>query len=351
MEEEKKPISLADFDADDDLLDSLEEESEEIEETKEEELEESEESPKEEVEEEETEESEEEEDTKEEEEQTDEEFSDFWEDVEQITGHQIDVDFGDTDPTSPEGAALRDQHVMKHAIDGFLEELQIRHPKVMQMLDHSVNGGDIHDLFKPGEKDYSNIVLSDTDEEQAIDVLKEHYSKKNFKPNKIKRLIAADVNSEDGVIVAAKEALEELKAEQAAERHQAIAYQKQMEAEQKREDLSVIGEVGDIISSGTLKNFKVDKKDKTEFQKFVLKGLQRDGKGGYVFVQPMDNKNLEEQLQYEFFKYKKGNLGNYIKTRAKTENVNRLKARVKKKEKETSQEEGKRKKVTSLRDI
>jgi len=48
----------------------------------------------------------------------------FWTDVEKLTGRSIDVDYGDTNPESPEGAAIREEALVQGAINDHLDTWQ-----------------------------------------------------------------------------------------------------------------------------------------------------------------------------------------------------------------------------------
>lgn len=351
----KEAASLADF-SEENLLDNLQdadlEEGEESTEKEEEE----EEKPKplkktskkepeaEEEEEDEADEEEEEEEQEEEEiEDEGEDPSEFWKKVDQLTGVPVEVEYGEIDPLSPQGVALREKALIERSVEDFIGRLQEQYPGVYEALEYAHAGGNIEDLYKGG-KDYSKIEIQEEDIDHARLILEDYYNQKGItNAARVKRMIAADEESEEGLVKTAQLALQELKEAQEAERQEEIEVQKQMANEQKIKDQRFVKSLNDLISAGKLAEFQItNSKDATEFSNFVRSHVQRDGKGGYMFVTPVDPANLERQLQAEYFKFKGGNLENLVITKAQSLKARelRLKLNSQEKKKKTSKEEG-----------
>lgn len=270
----------------------------------------------------------------EDEEEEEEKPEDFWKAVENITGLPVDVDFGDVDPISPQGVALREKALAEKAVDEFLNKLEESQPKVYKALEHALAGGDLEDLFTPGEKDYSKVVLKDDDEEHAKMILADFYTKKGLDPKRVNRMIANDEESEEGLVENAKGALEQMKTAQDREKNQVMAAQQAQAEKQKAMDAKMLASVDGIIGSGKIASFLIGSKNEAkEFADFVRQGLQRDGKGGYLFITPLDPTNLEKQLQAEYFKYKKGDLTKLISAKATTVNAEKLRLKLEKEKK------------------
>lgn len=257
---------------------------------------------------------------------------DFWGAVEKITGNSVDVDFGDIDPISPQGVAIREKALQEKAVDDFLDNLQAKQPKVYKAFEHAMAGGSIEDLFTPGEKDYSKVVIKEDDEEHAKQVLREYYQKRNItNEGRIQRMITADEESEEGLIKQAQGALQEMKLSQETDQKEKLEQQKIRAQRQAALDDKMIGEVETTINSLQLASFKIPtRKEAEEFSSFVRKSLQRDGSGGYLFITPIEPGNLEKQLQTEYFRFKKGDLDKLITTKAITKNTEALKLRIQK---------------------
>lgn len=258
----------------------------------------------------------------------------FFEEVEKLTGQELDVDYGDIDPLTPQGIAIREKAVRESAVDGFLEEIETKFPVAFKALKHAYNGGDIAELFKTTTaRDYTKVELTDKDQPLAKEILREYYQNKGIKnTKKIDAFIQTAEDSEEGLIAEAKSALEELKTEQTEKADAAIQSQQTKAADSIKKDKIMVSAVDEILETGKLGNFKLTgKQEATEFRTFVIKNLRRskteDGK--YEFSSLVDNANLEKLLQYQYFQYKKGDLGKLIQIKAATEQATKLKLRLK----------------------
>lgn len=290
---------------------------------------------------------------KEEEEDQGENPEEFYKAVEKITGSQIEVDYDDIDPLSAQGVAIREKAVSETAVNSFLDQLEAKHPKVYRAFEHAMAGGNLEDLFSPGEKDYSKVEIKEDDEDHAKIVLKEYYQKKGVADTRIKRMIEADEESEEGLVKSAQAALAEMKTAQEKEAAQKFEEQKIRGQRQAAQDQRFLEDVDKIVSSLQISTFRIpSKREADEFSDFVRNSIQRDGKGGYLFVTPVEPGSIEKQLQTEYFRFKKGDLEKLITTKATTKLAEGTRLRLKKQEAtvRTTVEETK-KKVKSMKDF
>jgi hypothetical protein len=255
------------------------------------------------------------------------EGSNFWEEVAKITGTEVEVDYGGVDPISPQGAALREQAVAEKAISDFVSRLQDEFPAVYQALEYAYAGGDPRELYQT-EKDYTKVQIAEGDEDHAKALLNEYYQRKGFNESRAKRMIAADAESDEGLVGTAQAALTEMQQEQEEERQETLARQQLAAKKQKEQDVKFLSSVDSLISSGTLGTFRIPKAEAQEFSKFVRGSLQRNGDQGYLLVTPIDQAQLEKQLQVEYFKFKKGDLSKLIQVKATTQATENLKLRL-----------------------
>lgn len=277
----------------------------------------------------------------------------FYKAVEKITGSQIEVDYDDIDPLSPQGVAIREKAVSETAVNSFLDQLETKHPKVYRAFEHAMAGGNLEDLFNPGEKDYSKVAIKEDDEDHAKIVLKEYYQKKGVADTRIKRMIEADEESEEGLVKSAQAALAEMQTAQEKEAAQKFEEQKIRGQRQAAQDQRFLEDVDKIVSSLQISTFRIpSKREADEFSDFVRSSIQRDGKGGYLFVTPVEPASIEKQLQTEYFRFKKGDLEKLITTKATTKLAEGTRLRLKKQETtpKTTVEETK-KKVKSMKDF
>ena len=255
----------------------------------------------------------------------------FWNDVDKINGTEFEIDYGDVDPLTPQGAAIREQAVAESAIESFIGSMKQALPKVYQAFEHAKAGGAIEDLFTPGEKDYSKLTISDEDEEHASQVIEEYWRKKGVTDkNKLRNLVQVEMDSEDGVVTAGRSYLKELAAEQDKSREAKLLEAQEAEKKKQDKDQALLDSLQATVQEGKVGNIMVTKKDTAPFFEYVKSKLQRTADGGYIVVDKLDASELEAQLKYEYFKYKKGDLSKLIEAKAKTENVRRLKTNVRK---------------------
>lgn len=280
---------------------------------------------------------------------------DFFAEVEKITGVELSVDYGDVDPLTPQGVALREAAVREAALDSFLSEIEEKYPRAYQALKYAYSGGDIAELFQQTlARDYSKVELKDGDESLAKEILKEYYKSKGVKSEeRIAKMIAADEETEAGLVSEAKAALDEMKSEQEEARTKALEEQERKAAETRKKNQVLIAAVDEVLESRNLGSFKIsDKAEAKQFKQYVLGSIQRTADGKYNFVTPIDQSNLEKVLQYQYFQFKKGDLSRIIQQKAATKTANELRLRVKgeaEKPKKSNSDEEKSRQVASLK--
>jgi len=285
---------------------------------------------------------------KEKEEEEDEGEGSFWDDVDALTGNTYEVDYGDVDPDSPEGAVIREETVAKTAIESNLAYLEEKFPEGFKALMHVSNGGEIKDILTPDTVDYKNFTVEEEDTDKQKDFMKNFYMEKGFSEAKAMRNVEDDEDSEEGLFENFTAALKEKQDAQEAASQAAFESQAQAKAAQEARDKSFGENLSNIINTGKVGNFQVDKKDAEEFYNHVLSNVQRQGEN-YVLSLPLTSDNLQTQLEQMFFGFKKGDLSKFVTTTAKTENTKRLKRSMRKdKTEESSSEDGKRKRGSKL---
>lgn len=272
----------------------------------------------------------------------------FWTDVEKITGIQLDVDFGEVDPETPQGAAIREQALVEYAVESYIKTLQEKFPRAYKILEHEANGGRVEDLLTPDYVDYSKVELKEENKEQQKQVLLDFYKSKGFDAKKAQRMVDADEDSEEGLFAQAKAALAERAQAQKAEEERITKEAKLKQQAREQQDAQFLGGVKKVVDSGKLGNFTIAaKKDREDFFSFIQENVQR-ADDGYVAVLNIDKQNPLEALQQLFFAFRKGKLDEFINARAETQTVRRLERKVKGAEKLNSEQSPEQKKVKEL---
>lgn len=281
----------------------------------------------------------------------------FFEEVNKLTGQEIEVDYGDTDPLTPQGVAIREQAVREAALDSFLEEVKENYPKAYQVLKHAYNGGNVADLFSQTiAKDYSAIQIGEKDEALAKEILKDYYKSKGVKSEaRIAKLIETDEDSESGLIKEAQTALAEMQAEQSSRTDKIAQEQEEKRRADEKRSAVLMSAIDDVLKEKKLGNFKIlDKSEVLAFRKYVTQNIRRIPNGNFEIATPIDQANLESALAYQFFQFKKGDLSKIVQQKAATENAKKLKLRLQAeqgKSKKTGDENKNRPKYATMKDF
>jgi len=258
-----------------------------------------------------------------------EEEGSFWEDVEAITGNAYEVEYGETEPDSPEGAALREKVVADTAITENLDYIKETYPEAYQVLEHVSNGGKFVDLVNPEATDYASIVLTEDNINQQKAVLKDYYLGKGLSEAKAIRNVEDDEDSEEGLLKNAEAALKEQQAEEDTKKKEILDSQAKTKEAQNIQDKQFGEALSSIINGGVVGNFKIPKTEAEAFYKHVLSQVQRNG-NGYALTVPLTTENFSEKLGQMFFGFKKGDLSKYVATAAATKGAKTLKRNIKK---------------------
>lgn len=269
----------------------------------------------------------------------------FFEEVQKITGLEVEVDYKDVDPLSPQGVALRDQAIKEVVLDDFLVEIEEKFPAVYRALKYANDGGDPAELFTQTKtRDYSKVELKDGDDALARQILTEYYQIRGVKSEqKLAKLLESDEDSTTGLVGEAKGALEELKADQEEERQEASKEQELRAEERRKKDRVVVAAIDEALESKQLGSFRLtDRTEAAEFRKFVIGNLSRTA-DGYQLTSDLDEKNIARALQFQYFQFKNGDLSKIIQQKVGTEKARDLKLRL-------SQDQTKTKKTTVSED-
>lgn len=249
----------------------------------------------------------------------------FWSDVEKLTGRTVEVDYGKIDPESPEGAAKREEALVQSAINDHLDYLAKIYPREFRALEHAANGGQMEDLYNPSEPDFSKISIEKDDTARQKTFLQGYYERKGLSAAKSTKMVESDEDSDEGLHTATTDALKELTTAQEKDRVKIADSQKKVNDQNRQEDMQMIGDVEKVVQTGKLVKFTVPVKEREKFHQFALQHIQRNPNGGYMFVQPVNPRGLEQQLQELYFTYKGGDLSSIIQREVKTEGVRKLK--------------------------
>lgn len=267
-----------------------------------------------------------EEEPEEEEEST--EDDDFFAAVDALHGTPLEVDYGDTDPMSPEGIYIREQAIAERSIDEFESTLKEKAPRHFAYLAHGLNGGSDEEFFEktkdldalPSEEDL------EVDEDIQRQVIERSLKAKGTSDRHIKAILKA-ASEDDELEEMAKEALADEKTRQSKVLADIEKENTDALAARTKDIEEMTGYVEQVVTTGKLGNINIPDKDRKAFAA-QFNGSLRYENGKFYSVTALNTDNIEETFQKEYFAYKKGNLDGLVERRAKTANTQRLKATI-----------------------
>jgi hypothetical protein len=246
--------------------------------------------------------------------------------VDEIRGTTYEIDYGDVDPNTPEGIALREDFIEKQAIESFENELQTKLPRAYQFFMHMKSGGKEEDFFKPENQDFKSIKLTAENKGQQEKVIRTAMQLRGNSPVIIDTLITSlkDTGKLHEVATQELEALQQQQVRAESERAS-----KATELRQKQEqDMTVLAEgVKTLVKKGFDGIVVPEKEHKAFFEYF---GQQIEYHNGQIFrINVLNPKELAKTMKAMYFEFKGGDLKGLVEREAKSKHALRIKSQVK----------------------
>jgi hypothetical protein len=252
----------------------------------------------------------------------DEPADDIYEQVNALTGFAEQIDYGDTDPKSPEGIAKREMVIRASAQKQYDDELKEKYPEGYRYIEFLSQGGKPEDFFKSENKNWKGITITKTDKATQERVLREALAMRGNKPNHIDALIQI-AKDKDSLYEDSKTELEALmQMQEASEQDRQLKAERaaQMEEQAKAKLTStIIKELEKGIGGNPLSY-----KDRVDFMNFIQSSV-RYYNGKFIALREFNVGDIAKELQTEFYRYKGGNLEAAATAKAKSLNAQRLK--------------------------
>lgn len=249
----------------------------------------------------------------------------FFAQVEQITGEPVKVDYGDADPLSAEGVAIREKAVREDAAVKFEEYLRDTNPRGYAYLLHKQSGGSDEDFFAQ-----KTITLPDAEtfknSTDAKVALLEKDLIDNGVPEDIAKASVTKFIKDNTLDERADKVYTKIK--QAEANQLADIEQREQQQRQAFETAvnTITSNISKTINEGNLK-FIVPEASRAAFDKYIKSNIRYDN-GQFHLVSTL-GEDMKEVLEAEYFKFVKGDLSKLIEKKAKTLTVQKLKASVK----------------------
>jgi hypothetical protein len=256
----------------------------------------------------------------------DENQASVYDQVDELTGVKYDIDYGDIDPLTPQGIALREDHIADKAVEAFDNQLKAKYPRAYQLMLHLDAGGKEEDFFKPENSNFKAIVLKKDDVAGQEAALRLALTAKKMSPGMIDVLVTS-LKDKGELYENAKTELEAMQKVQEVVEQQRAAVEQQR---RQREEADMRG-FADLLDNTIQKGFDgivIPATDRAKFTKFIGDRIDYQN-GTFYTVKTIDPKELAKELKVAYFEFKGGDLKGLVERTATTQNTLKIKAKVK----------------------
>lgn len=250
----------------------------------------------------------------------------FYNSVDQITGTPVKVEYGEVDPLSPEGVAIREKAVRNDAVLQFDRYMRESDPRAYAYFQHRKAGRPDSEFLEQ-----KTLTLPDLQTfNDSVDLQSTLYKSALINagvPEDIAEASVAKAIKDNALLAKATEVYNRTATAEKAQLAKIEADVARDEAAFEQLCSTVTKNLNSQIDKGDLKFIIPDAK-KPEFKQFVTDSIRVDD-GKFYVVQELgeDPKALLESL---YFKFINGDLSAMVERRAETKTVQRLKAGVNK---------------------
>jgi len=255
-----------------------------------------------------------------------EEVKDIYSQVDELSGQPVEVDYGGTDPKSPEGILKREEVIRQQAAAAFDNSIKEEFPIAYQLMLHQKAGGTIDDFFAQGnDEDYNEVTLTKADVKGQERLYRKALTLKGNTAEAIDALVQF-AKDKSKLFDFSQSELESLQKQQAVDtetRQKAIKQQEQRETNLVN---SFYKATDSFLISG-IQGVNIPKVEHKAFTQFIQDTtFVKDGK--LLQVVELTNENLERELAANYFKFKKANLSAIAQRKADSINANKIKGLV-----------------------
>lgn len=248
----------------------------------------------------------------------------FWASVENLTGTKVDVDYGDVDPISPEGVALRETALITQTEKNFDEYLRNSNPRAYAYFLHTQQGGSDEEFLGTGKPTITDKETFETNLDAQANLVKQDLLNKGVPVEVVEATVASYIKTNElttkALAVYDKYLEDDKKQVQFLENQQKIE-QANFVAQRDSLEASIVN----TITQGI--NLAIPETKKAGFIEFV-KNQTRYADKEFFIVQQIKQDTLKSQLEGLYFQYMNGNLKSLVAKEAKEQTVKRLRANV-----------------------
>lgn len=253
----------------------------------------------------------------------------FFSVLDQMYGEELNnqIDYGDTDPLSPQGVYMREQFIAQRAAMQFEESLKHSDPRAYAYFLHRKNGGSDEDFYtRP------SVVLPPLHEiKESVDLQRKVYERALLARGNSEKQAQALIKlaAEEGTLEAdAESAWNEIKDREEQEFRKAEALNAQRIEKEKKDLTKLDEEINKTILSGSSLKFIIPDAEKQNFSQ-AFKELVHYDNGQFYLVKPLSLESLGKNLEAELFNYLNGDLSKLVQRKAVTVTAKRTINRIK----------------------
>lgn len=252
----------------------------------------------------------------------------FYDAVHALTGRPVEVDYGDVDPISPEGVALREKIVRESAIEEWDERLRQNNPRAYAYFLHTEAGKPDEEFFAEKSVNLPDREKLETSTDVQANIVKQALILKGVP--EMAAQMTVDAYIKDNIL---KDKALEIQAEyekaQADQLKNLEEIQRRQNEEFNSQVKSVLGMIDTSVTANSLR-YVIPEAKQQDFLNFVKSKVQYGQDGNFYFTQPISQKELNTVLESMYIQYSGGNLKNIVEREATKLATNRLRATVNK---------------------
>lgn len=256
----------------------------------------------------------------------------FWNAVNAITGRQVDIDFGDVDPISPEGVALRENALVESTMKDFDQHLRESNPRAYAYFLHTQAGGTDDTFFGVGQPTIPAREDFESNVDAQASLLKKDYLTKGI-PEEVAQATIDKFIKDNVLTEKALKLYDQYYEEDERQIKLMEAQAAKREQDFKQQVANFEKSIAETISSRV--NLVIPETKKQAFNEFIKANL-RHADGEFFFVQPIKQESLDKQIEAMYFQFVKGDLNSLIAKKAKEQTVQRLRTKLEKDKPKTS---------------
>jgi len=257
---------------------------------------------------------------------TEENKKSVYQQIDEQRGLDLGIDYGDVDPLSVEGVALREEVLEKRAVKEYDNTLKAKYPRAYQFMVHVAQGGKEEDFFKPENADFKSLTINKEDKAGQEKILRMALAAKGNSSAIIEAVITS-VKDKVALYETAKEELEKLQAEQNQKEQANLARANAMKQKEEQDYANLADSIETAVSKG-FEGIVVPEKDRRSFLDFL--GSRLDYNNGRFYVaKELNPKEITKELKYQYFEFKGGDLKGLVEREAKAQVARKIKSAIK----------------------